>query len=154
MPCLGRNYSNNTCTRISTDIRTLFRNASHEVFEDGMDSYFGNNLTHIIQDHGLAAVEEIEKLIHADGANVEVVAEALKCTGRVSDDDTHHIRLSVLERALESDNVCIRDAALIAIEFMDDPASINSIKKAIAKEECKPLQQNLRDVLIRLQDVA
>ena len=137
---------------MATDIRILFCNASYEVFEDGMDSNFGIDLTSIIQDHGIAAVEEIEKLIHADGANIEVATEALICTGRANDNDTHHVRLSVLERALESDNVCIRDAASIAIEFMDDPAAIDSIKKAIAKEECKPLRQNLRDVLVQLQD--
>ena len=139
-------------SRILADIRTLFRNAAYEVFEDGMNSYFGSNLTRIIQAHGFAAVEEIEKLIHADGANTEVAAEALICTGRVNDDNTRRARLAVLERALESDNVCIRDAASVAIEFMDDPAAIDSIKKAIAKEECKPLRQNLRDVLVQLQD--
>ena len=139
-------------SRISSDIRTLFRNAAYEVFEDGMDSYFGSNLTRIIQAHGFAAVEEIEKLIHADCANTEVTAEALICTGRVDDDNTRRARLSILERALESDNACIRDAASVAIEFMDDPAAIDSIKKAIAKEECKPLRQNLRDVLMQLQD--
>lgn len=141
-------------SNILTDIQTLFRNAAYEVFEDGMDSYFGSNLTRIIQAHGFTAIKEIEKLIHADGANVEVVAEALTCMGRVNDDDTHRVRLSVLERALESDNVYIRDAASIAIEFMDDLAAIDSIKKAIAKEECKPLRQNLRDVLMQLQDAA
>lgn len=139
-------------SRMLADIRTLFRNAAYEVFEDGMDSYFGSNLTRIIQAHGFAAVEGIEKLIHADGANTEVAAEALICTGRVNDDDTHRARLSILERALESDNACVRDAASVAIEFMDDPAAIDSIRKAIAKEECKPLRQNLRDVLVQLQD--
>lgn len=139
-------------SEISADIRALFRNAVYEVFEDGMDSDFGSELIRIIHDHGVVAIEEIEKLIHADNANMEVAAEALICTGRVNDDQTHRIRLSVLERALESDSVYIRDAASIAIEFMEDPAAINSIKKAISKEECELLQQNLRDVLIQLQD--
>lgn len=117
-----------------------------------MDSNFSSNLTRIIQSHGFAVIETLEKLIHADDANIEVAAEALIWTGRVNDNDTHRVRLVVLERALESDNACIRDAASIAIEFMDDSAAIDSIKKAIVKEECKPLRQNLKDVLIQLQD--
>lgn len=55
----------------------LFRSASDEMFEDGMDSYFSNGLNRIILTHGIAAVGALEAMIYADGVNQEVAAEAL-----------------------------------------------------------------------------
>ena len=133
-------------------LHDLFRSANYEVFEDGMDSDFSNGLNHIIRDHGTAAVIVLDGMISVDGVNPEVAAEALVWAGRMDDEATHHARLSMLERALESPNVCIRDAASIGIEAMDDPAAIESLQRAINRERCGLLQQNLKDVLIQLQD--
>ena len=133
-------------------LRELFRSASDEVFEDGMDSYFGSDLNRIILTHGVAAVGALEGMACADDVNPEVSAEALVWVGRMDDETTHHDRLSMLERALESANVCIRDAASIGIEAMDDPAAIDGLQRAIDRERCGLLRQNLMDVLMQLQD--
>ena len=133
-------------------LRELFHSANYEVFEDGMDSDFSNSLNRIISDHGIAAVDALEKMISDDGVNPEVAAEALIWAGRMSDKATQHARLSMLERALESPNVCIRDAASIGIGAMDDPAAIDSLRKAIDRERSGLLRQNLKDTLEQLKD--
>ena len=134
-------------------LRKLLRSASDEVFEDGMDSYFSRGLNRIILAHGIAAIDALESMMYADDMNPEVAAEALVWVGRIDDESTHRARLSTLERALESADVCIRDAASIGIEAMDDPAAIESLQRAINRERCELLRQNLMDVLMQLQDV-
>lgn len=132
-------------------LRDLLHKANYEVFEDGMDSNFSNNLNRIIQDHGVTVIDALEAMIYAEDVNQEVAVEALISAGRMDDRATQHARLSMLERALESSNVCIRDAASIGIGAMDDPAAIGSLQKAIDREQCGLLLQNLMDTLEQLK---
>ena len=133
-------------------LQKLFRDASDETFEDGMDSSFSVNLTRVVRDHGVAAVSVLERVISADDVNVEIAEEALRQVGCMDDAKTHRRRLSLLERALGSPNVRIRDAASIGIEALDDPAAIESLRRAIDNEQHGHLRQNLKDVLAQLQD--
>ena len=137
---------------LADTLHKLFRSANDEVFEDGMDSRFSNSLIRIIRTHGIAAVDALDKMICMDSVNPEVAAEALVWVGRMDDEQTHQARLSMLERALESPNVCIRDGSSIGIEAMDDPAAIGSLQKAIDREQCGLLRQNLKDTLEQLKD--
>ena len=130
----------------------LFRSANYEVFEDGMDSHFSNSLIHTIQTHGTPAISAIEHIMHMDDVNPEVTAEALGWIGRMDDEQTHRARLSLLERALGSSNVSIRDGASIGIGAMDDPAAIGSLRKAISREQHVLLRQNLQGTLKHLKD--
>lgn len=133
-------------------LHKLFRSANDEVFEDGMDSHFSNSLNRIIRTHGIAVVSALERIMCMDDVNPEVAAEALTWVGRMDDKQTHRARLSLLERALESPNVCIRDGASIGIGAMDDPAAIGSLRKAIDRERCGLLRQNLKSTLEQLKD--
>ncbi len=128
----------------------LFRDADNETFHDGMDSRFSMRLHHILLDYGVDAVEALEKVL--DGANVEVAGEALRQVGYVEDADTRKARLSLLEGALASPDVNIRDGASIGMEAMDDPAAIDSLRAAVKNEPCDWLRQYLREVLAHLQD--
>ena len=133
-------------------LRKLFRDASDEIFEDGMDSFFSANLTRVVRDRGMVAVSVLESMISADNVNVEIAEEALRQVGRMDDGKTHRRRLSLLERALGSPNARIRDAASIGIEAMDDPAASKSLQRAIDSERHEQLRQNFKDVLAQLQD--
>ena len=109
-------------------------------------------LARIVRDHGVAAVRALERIISAVDVNAEVAEEALRQVGHMDDKRTHRRRLSLLERALESPNARIRDAASIGIEAMDDPAAIESLQRAIESELHEQLRQNFKDVLAQLQD--
>ena len=157
----GRNYGGGwpTATTPTSDqetladtLRELLHSANYEVFEDGMDSDFSNNLNRIIRNHGIAAVDALEGEMYADSVSPEVAAEALIWVGRMDDRATRHARLAVLERALEAPNVCIRDAASIGIGAMDDPTAMDSLQKAADRERCGLLRQNLKDTLEQLKD--
>lgn len=133
-------------------LQKLFYDARDETFEDGMGSFFSTSLIHIVRDHGAAAVRALERMISATDVNVEAAEESLRQMGRMDDEKTHRYRLSLLERALESPNARIRDAASVGIEAMDDPAAIESLQRAIGSELHEQLRQNFTDVLEQLRD--
>ena len=145
-------YRTSHYQEVLDDMYVLFRSANWETFQYGMSSDFSDNLTRIILDYGTVAIDALEKIIHMDDVNVEVAAEALIWTGQLDDKKTHDARLTLLEGALESPNVWIRDGASIGIDAMNDPAAIDSLQKAIDKEGCKRLRQCLKDVLTQLKD--
>ena len=133
-------------------LQKLFFDARDEIFEDGMGSFFSAGLIRIVRDHGVAAVRALERIISAVDVNAEVAEEALRQMGHMDDKRTYRRRLFLLERALESPNARIRDAASIGIEAMDDPAAIESLQRAIDSERHEQLRQNFKDVLTQLQD--
>ena len=133
-------------------LHRLFLDAGDEIFEDGMNTNFSTNLRRIIQDNGAAAINALERLVWKDGANVEVVEEALRQIGHMDHKSTHRSRLSLLKRALGSRNPRVRDAASIGIEAMEDPDAIECLQSAIKKEQSELLRRNLIDVLEQLQD--
>lgn len=136
---------------LTSRLRKLFRDASDEVFEDGMTSHFGNELHDTIREYGIGAIDQLEEAIHADYTSVGVAEEALRQAGYVNDNRTHDARLLLLERALESPDVRMRDAALIGIEAMEDPRAMPSLKRAVENEPSGWLRQYLKDVMARLK---
>lgn len=134
-------------------LRKMFGDARNEIFEDGMDTAFSDNLNRIIEDYHEVAIRAIKKVIRMNDVNAEVVEEALRQVGNADDVRSRHSRLSLLEKELESSNPRIRDAASIGIEAMDDPRAIESLQKAISNEQCEQLRQNFQTVLMQLKDV-
>ena len=142
------NFSNFT---LEDTLQKLFYDAGDETFEDGMASFFSASLIRIVRDHGVVAVRALERILSAADVNIEVAEESLRQMGRMDDEKTHRYRLSLLERALESPNARIRDAASVGIEAMDDPAAIESLQRAIDSELYEQLRQNFKDVLAQLR---
>ena len=132
-------------------VGSMLHKANYEIFEDGMESGFSDSLNRIIKSHGIAAINTLERMMYADSVNPQTAAEALIWVGRMEDGDTQQVRLAMLEHALESRNACIRDAASIGIGAMDDPAAMDSLQKAINREQCCLLRQNLKDTLEQLK---
>ena len=134
-------------------LRKMFGDARNEIFEDGIDTAFSDNLNCIIEDYHEVVIGAIKRIIHMNYVNAEVVEEALRQVGNMDDKRSHHSRLDLLEEELESSNPRIRDAASIEIEAMDDPRAIESLQKAINNEQCEQLRQNFQTVLMQLKDV-
>ena len=136
--------------KLMSRLRELFYDANDEVFEDGMASNFSNELRSIILERGVMAIDHIRELMRADYTSIKVTEEVLRQVGHMSDIKTHHARLSLLECALESSDLRIRDAASIGIEAMEDPSAIPSLKRAIESESSEWLREYLKDVIAQL----
>ena len=132
-------------------LRDLFVRSRYVVFHDGMTSDFSRELHRIVQKYGVPSIVALEKVLR--GASVGVAEEALMQIGYIEDKKTHNRRLALLERALESPDTRIRDAASVGIATMEDPAAIESLQRALDNEPYELLQKNIKDVLVHLQDI-
>ena len=132
-------------------LNKLFRDSRDETFEDGMDSTFSDSLNRIVLYWGKPAIQALGRVVrmNTDG---EVVEEALRQIGRMKDIKTHYYRLALLKLELASPDPRIRDAALIGIEAMDDPAAVPNLQIALSREKYEPLRQNIKAVIDQLQD--
>ena len=139
--------------QLLSTFNTLFDQARHEVFSDGVESDFRLSVGHVIRACGDVAVHALHTVIRNNQESVEVVEEALRRIGSVDDIQTHHSRIGVLLQELESTNPRLRDAASIGIAELDDPIAIENISRAIDKEPSEQLRRNLGSVLSQLQSM-
>jgi len=86
--------------------------------------------------------------------NPEVLCEALRWLGRIDQVDSHSYRLWLLEKCLESSSRMIRDGALLGIAAIDDPWAIPAVRKAIEKETCRELCDDMKAVLEQLEETS
>ena len=132
-------------------LRELFRNVDEEIFKDGMSSKFSTALCGIISEYGIVAVKQLEKMTLARDAPVDIAEEVLRQVGHIRDTVTHDARLTLLERALESPELYIRDGAAIGIESMGDPRAVPSLERALEHETYEWLSQYIQDVIVHLR---
>jgi len=135
-------------------ITSLFMVSSDEEFENGMISSFSRRLCSTIDRHGNAAMEIISYLFLYKNVNPEVLSEALRWLGRIDQVESHSYRLWLLERSLESPSIFVRDGAILGIAALDDPYAMPALCKAIEKESCEELRQNMQAVLEQLEETA
>ncbi len=105
---------------VSSEIAHAFRNAEDEEFEDGMESQFARNLSSLVERHGDGAIEGIGKLIVDGNWGSLVAAEALGCLGRMENPATRLRRRNVLQEALNSPSIVVRDAAVLGLAEVND----------------------------------
>ncbi len=135
---------------MAAKIRELFHNVDGEVFEDGITSNFSTVLHGIISEYGAAAVEQLREITLARDVPIDIAEEALRQIGHIKDAATHDARLSLLERALESPELRIRDGGVMGIDYMEDPRAVPSLERALEREKYEWLGQYIRNVIARL----
>ena len=125
----------------------LVRDSADEAFEDGMESQFSQGLHSAVVEHGKTALLAIDRVILAGNTNAELLGETLVQIGAVEDPATHDRRLAILTRALQSQDVRVRDAASLGLETMEDASAIPAIETAVASEQSKRMRKNLIAVI-------
>ena len=136
---------------LSNRLANVFYNARDEVFESGMSSRFSKELHRIILEYGVVAIEQLCDMILSGNASMDVADEALRQLGCIDDAKTHDARLLLLEIALKSDNLSIRNAAAVGMDYLEDPKVIPSLKRAAQREQPGWFRQYLNDVIAQLK---
>lgn len=132
------------------EIKTLFETARGEVFEYGEESSFSKNLVSIVQKHGNHAILEIAYLIMHERVDLDVVHEALRWLGRLTDSATHGFRLWLLKDSLCSSSAKIRDGAIQGLAFLGDRAAKSALEEAAQRERIIFLKKYIAKVVARL----
>jgi hypothetical protein len=137
---------------VSQKLRNLFRAAAEEGFEDGMQTRFSRGLVRLVTLEGEKALDRLAPLLTDYLLNEEVAAEAIRWLARIEDDGLYTKRLWLVERCLYSDSVRIRDAALLAVASLDDPAALPYLRGAISLERHNEIKRDMEDVEKQLTD--
>ena len=136
---------------VAAKLRELFRNVDEEIFKDGMTSKFSTALCGIISEYGIVAIKQLEKMTLVRDAPVDMAEEVLRQVGHIKDTITHDARLTLLERALESPEMRIRDGVAIGIDYMEDPRALPNLERALEHETYEWLIQYIQDVIVRMR---
>lgn len=137
---------------LHSKIGTIFWKAKEEVFEDGMESTFSQQLNSVIRKCGNDAVEAITCLIVYERVDSEVAGEALRWLGRIDHAESYQYRRWLLERSLSLSSSRVRDGAVLGLASMDDKHAISYLKSAIEKEQCFELKADMKLVLEQLEN--
>lgn len=135
-------------------VRHLFAAASDEVFHDGMVSRFSERLTSLVRAEGQAAVEAIEEILDDPQPSPDVVGEAMRWLGRMTDPPTRSVRLWLLERGLSHSSPQVRDQAALGLASLGDPHAVPYLRRAMEREKISELQHDLGEILAELEERA
>ncbi len=135
---------------IDQEIEGLFQAAKEEAFEDGVETYFSRRLVSLVKKYGDSAMELVSYLIDYEKVNPEVAAEALRWLGSMDHPATYQYRLWLAERSLRCSSSRVRDGAILALAYLDDPHAISPLKQAIERENIEELREDMSQILASL----
>jgi hypothetical protein len=133
------------------ELQQLFEEFRHAVFEDGVDSDFGQRLVQIVENKGNIALLELNALLRVPTTPTNVGAEALRWLGQMRHQETHAFRRWILADFLKAPSVLIRDGAIVGLLNLDDPAVMHAVQAALDTEPSKQLKEDLAQLLEQLQ---
>ena len=136
---------------LSEQAVSIFSNAKEEIFEDGMESKFSQNLTEFVISFGHPAMETIINLLLSNRTNTEIASEAFRVLGRLRHKNTYRDRLWLLERGLYNRSAKIRDGAALGFAFLNDPIAVTPLQSAIERELIPELRKDMEQILAQLE---
>lgn len=122
-----------------------------EVFEDGMETEFSEELIEYLEAGRSSAVHALRRLLGQGYAGQEVGGEALRWLGCINQPATRNVRRLALEHYLQSDSAYLRDGAAIGLSEMDDPAALPAIGVAVSKGTSPLTLKRLRQLQEQLE---
>jgi hypothetical protein len=128
-------------------VRSEFIAAPAERFEDGMESRFSLALAGLVRRSGVTAVAAAGKLIKRAFPTIQVAGEALRTLGRVRDRSSEGLRSALIRRSFADQSLAMRDAALIALAYLDDPRYADFLRDAAAIEVNPSLRRDMENQL-------
>ena len=137
---------------VADQVGRLFQSSKEEIFEEGMESNLTRGLSELIEERGSEVIAALTDLRHAEGSNSEIVAEALRWVGRIDHQSSYEARLTLLQRSLEDSSSRVRDAASVALAYLDDRRAVPAIRVAIARETYSELKMDLQHILSQLEE--
>ena len=128
-----------------------FRAAEEESFEDGVESEFARQLVSLVKRFGNSIVDVISTRIAFQQVSGEVASMALRTLGEINHPFSRSGRLRLLKEMLSSSSLWVRDGAALALAWMDDPAAVPDVEKAIERETIEELRRDMTGILEHLK---
>ena len=144
---MGANVDNS----LQAQVTRAIRRARWDDFTDGMISRISEEIEGFVHKYHGAAVNAIESVLGAENIHREVAAEVLKTLGHVTDPETYQQRLALLMRFLGAPSTWVRDGALTGLSWLNDPASLPALRKAVQVETVEELRRDIEAVVSEIE---
>ena len=136
-------------TTVREHIETIVRRAHAEHFEDGMVSHFEQELLRLyVVNPDLVLATFLDVLESEHG---ETLGEGIKILSRINDRKTSYTRRRFIHDHVYHEEASVRDAAISAIEILEDFRSIPVLKEYIEWETVGWLKRYAEQVLIEFR---
>jgi hypothetical protein len=132
--------------------QAAFQRATEEAFESGMESKFSQELERLTWLAPEFAESALGGLLSDAGISQDVIAEALRWIGRSGGALSNASKLRLLESALDSSRVIVRDSAALGLASLNDPGAITRLESAISSETVDELRADFEHVVTQLRN--
>jgi hypothetical protein len=149
----GNSGTSASAGAIEQRIKALFDSAREEIFEDGMENELSIGLTSLADEYGNDAIAVLSRFIDREETNEEIASEVIRWLGRLDHQPSEETRLRLIERCLNSSPARLRNAASVALAYLDDPHAIPYLKQAVEREKYAELREDMEQVLVQLEGV-
>jgi len=110
-------------------------------------------LLEVLERHGLRALTSIENALWNRSESGWEMAEVLSLLGRINTTMLYQQRLNLLIDALWSPWAAIRDGALSGLATMEDPQTIEYLRRSAEREEVPDLKRDMNELATHLQEL-
>ena len=140
-------------------LETEARNQTAEIFSfadgylqsDGISDILYERVRGLILKYDQQALNFIKELFDEGSINSEVINDTLSIIGDIEHPETSSSRLNLLEHFLYSPSHYIRDGAVLGIANLNDSSAIESLKKAVKREEFSEIKKGMLKVISLLE---
>jgi len=126
--------------------------ARRDIIEDGMRNAITDQLPELFLRDFNAIIPGLKALIDNERTPPIVAAELLKELGQIRDATSHNSRRWLLASALNMASPFVRDGAALGLARLADPAAIDYLRSAIAKEPNAEIRADLQLVVDELAE--
>jgi len=137
---------------LTKSINKVFEESKDITFEDGFENLLTIKINEAILAFGTTAIKAIDSILSNEKDKLNAKNEALKMIGRINDPSTHIERKTLLLKYLFSENIILKDGAIIGLSYLDDPSVISMLQYAISRESNATLKYDLQQLLEQLME--
>lgn len=123
-----------------------------DIIRDGIETNLSLGMVVLIRRYPKNTLAALAKYVGAQKMTDVLLGHILRAIGRVSDQRSQAARLNFIAGYLRHESAYIRDAATIALAYMDDQSSIPFIRAAIEAERNKTLRSDMIEALATINE--
>lgn len=134
-------------SEIHETLRRLVDSLQDETIKDGIETDLSLGLAVLIRRYPKNTLAALAKYVGGRKTKNVLLGHILRALGRVADQRSQGARVNFIAGYLRDESAYIRDAATIALAYMDDRSSIPFIRAAIDAESNHSLRNDMIDAL-------
>ena len=136
---------------VEEQLEHLCLTAHDDQFEPGVESRFSEALQRLCAYYPVDVLQFLRTRLTDDETSPEVLSEILRWSSRQETGVIRALVIDLIVTGLHHASSLVRDAAALALAYLDEHAAVAYLQKAIERETVPELREDLRDLLHSLE---